>query len=103
MDLFQLHGCGTALVTPFHTDGSLDEQAMRRLHRRLGPLMQVLFIESNPIPVKAALAVMGHIDPSCRLPLVLPRPENQAKVEKVVQELGLLAGKEKEYVAGREN
>jgi dihydrodipicolinate synthase/N-acetylneuraminate lyase len=46
---------------------------------------------------------MGHIDPSCRLPLVLPQPENQAKVEKVLQELGLLAGKEKEYVAGREN
>lgn len=90
MELFQPHGCGTPLVTPFHTDGSLDEQAMRRLHRRLGPLMQVLFIESNPIPVKAALAA-------------LPRPENQAKVEKVLQELGLLAGKEKEYVAGREN
>jgi hypothetical protein len=46
---------------------------------------------------------MGHIDPSYRLPLVLPRPENQAKVEKVLQELGLLAGKEKEYVAGRED
>jgi len=46
---------------------------------------------------------MGHIDPSYRLPLVLPRPENQAKGEKTVQELGLLAGKEKEYVAGRED
>jgi hypothetical protein len=37
---------------------------------------------------------MGHSDPSYRLPLVLPRPENQAKVEKVLQEPGLLAGKE---------
>ena len=46
---------------------------------------------------------MGHIDPSYRLPLVLPRPENQAKVGKVRLELGLLAGKEKEYVAGRED
>ncbi len=48
MDLFRLHGCGTPLVTPFHTDGSLDEQAMRRLQWRLGPLMQVYSSKAIP-------------------------------------------------------
>jgi len=85
----------------------------RRLHRRLAPLMHVLFIESNPIPVKAALAAMGLIDPIYRLPLVPLHPENLAKVEKVLLDLGLLGVssepglyrtvKEKEYVAGGAN
>lgn len=63
----------------------------RRLNRRLLPLMQVNFIESSPIPVKAALAIMGLIEESYRLPLAPLKPENRAKLEKVVEELGLLA------------
>jgi len=76
-----------------------DFQAARREHRRLSPLMQVLFIESNPIPTKAALAAMGLIHLTYRLPLVPLQPENRAKLEKVLEQLGLVAGKEKEYVA----
>ena len=90
----------TELVTLCRTG---DFAAARRQHRRLSPLMQVLFIETNPIPVKAALAAMGLIHPVYRLPLVPLQPENRAKVEKVLQELGMLAGKEKEYVAGGAN
>ena len=76
-----------------------DFQSARREHRRLSPLMHALFIESNPIPVKAALAAMDMIHPTYRLPLVPMQPENRAKLEKVLQDFGLLASKEKEYVA----
>ncbi|MBI2818190.1 MAG: 4-hydroxy-tetrahydrodipicolinate synthase [Acidobacteria bacterium] len=67
-----------------------DFNAARRAHRKLSPLMQALFIESNPIPVKAALAAMGLIQPAYRLPLVPMQQENRSKVEKVLQELGVL-------------
>ncbi len=75
--------------------------AARREHRRLAPLMSALFVESNPIPVKAALAAMGMIHLAYRLPLVPLQPENRARLESVLEEFGLLAGKEKEYAPGR--
>jgi 4-hydroxy-tetrahydrodipicolinate synthase len=75
----------------------------RRIHRRLLPLMQVLFVEANPIPVKYALSAMGLIPLSYRLPLVPPSPETQAKVQKVLEELQLLPSREGAYVAGRAN
>jgi 4-hydroxy-tetrahydrodipicolinate synthase len=53
-------------------------------------LMNVNFIESNPIPAKAALAMMGLIEENYRLPLVRIAPANREKVAKVVEELGLL-------------
>jgi 4-hydroxy-tetrahydrodipicolinate synthase len=62
----------------------------REIHRRYLPLMEVNFVESNPIPVKAALALMGLIEPVYRLPMVPPQPANQAKIEKVLATLGLL-------------
>src|SRR5439155_2147170 len=67
----------------------------RELHYKLLPLMNVNFIESNPIPVKAALAMMGLIEENYRLPLVRITPANGEKVAKVIEELGLLqtAGK----------
>ena len=46
------------------------------MHRRLHALMEINFIESNPGPVKAALAMMGLIEPVYRLPVVPPRPES---------------------------
>jgi 4-hydroxy-tetrahydrodipicolinate synthase len=76
-----------------------DFAGARRLHRRLVPLMQVLFIESNPIPVKAALAAMGRIHRSYRLPLVPPHPDNEAKILAVLESLGLMPAKEKAYAA----
>jgi 4-hydroxy-tetrahydrodipicolinate synthase len=67
-----------------------DFPAARELQRRYLPLMEVNFIESNPIPVKAAMALMGLLGPVWRLPLVPPKPENLARIENVLQSLGLL-------------
>jgi 4-hydroxy-tetrahydrodipicolinate synthase len=64
----------------------------REIQRKYLPLMDVNFVESNPIPVKAAMALMGLLEPVWRLPLVPPSAQNQAKVEKVLQETGLLQG-----------
>ncbi len=63
----------------------------RRLHRRLLPLMLANFVESNPIPVKAALAMMGLIEENYRLPLVPMKPENKAKLQAALEAAGLLA------------
>jgi 4-hydroxy-tetrahydrodipicolinate synthase len=65
-------------------------EAARQLHFSLLPLMQVNFIETNPIPVKAALAMMGMIEEVYRLPMVPMKPENRAKLEKVLAAQGLL-------------
>jgi 4-hydroxy-tetrahydrodipicolinate synthase len=62
----------------------------RRLQRRFLPLMEVNFIESSPIPVKAAMAAMGLIEPVWRLPLCAPRPENEEKMRGVLECLGLV-------------
>ncbi len=62
----------------------------RALQRKYLPLMEVNFVESNPIPVKAALGLMGLLDPVYRLPMVPPKPENLAKIEKVLESVGLL-------------
>ena len=67
-----------------------DFEAARRIQRRFLPLMNVNFVESNPIPVKAGMALMGLLDPVYRLPLVPPSPASQAKIEKVLESVGLL-------------
>jgi 4-hydroxy-tetrahydrodipicolinate synthase len=68
-----------------------DYVAARQLHRRLFPLMQANFIESNPIPVKAGLAMMGLIEENYRLPMCRMKPENRSRLEEVMTEMGLLA------------
>ena len=67
-----------------------DFETARRLHARYLPLMNVNFVESNPIPVKAAMALMGLLDPVWRLPMCPPGKENLAKIEAVVEAAGLL-------------
>jgi 4-hydroxy-tetrahydrodipicolinate synthase len=62
----------------------------RELHYKLLPLMNANFIESNPIPVKAVLAMMGLIEENYRLPLVPITPGSREKLMKVVEECGLL-------------
>lgn len=62
------------------------------VHRRLFALMEVDFIEANPGPVKAALAMLGLIEPVWRLPMVPPRPESQEKIQEVLAGLGLIPG-----------
>jgi 4-hydroxy-tetrahydrodipicolinate synthase len=63
----------------------------RRNHRKYLALMQANFIESNPIPVKAVLAMMGRIEEAYRLPLCPMKKENRAKLEKIASDAGLLA------------
>jgi len=64
--------------------------AARQLFYKYLPLMEVNFIESNPIPVKAAMALMGLLEPVWRLPLTPPKPENLARIGRVLKDLGLL-------------
>ena len=66
-----------------------DFKAARALHTRLLPLMLVNFVESNPIPVKAAMARMGLLEEVYRLPLVPPREASRQKIEHVLSDLGL--------------
>ncbi len=65
----------------------------RHIHRKYLPLMQANFIESNPIPVKAVLAMMGKIEENYRLPLVPMKKETRARLEKIAAEVGLLASR----------
>src|SRR5207247_1599797 len=67
-----------------------DFAAARQIQARFLPLMNINFIESNPIPVKAAMALMGLLEPVWRLPMVPPSPANLAKIEKVLESAGLL-------------
>ncbi|HEY6265053.1 MAG TPA: 4-hydroxy-tetrahydrodipicolinate synthase [Candidatus Acidoferrum sp.] len=67
-----------------------DFQTAREIHRRFHPLMEINFVESNPIPVKAAMAEMGLLEPVWRLPLVAPKPENQARIRTVLESLELV-------------
>jgi 4-hydroxy-tetrahydrodipicolinate synthase len=61
-----------------------------QLHYRLLPLMNINFIESSPIPVKTALAMMGMIEESFRLPLVPITEPSRAKLKKVLEDLKLV-------------
>jgi 4-hydroxy-tetrahydrodipicolinate synthase len=62
----------------------------RAIHRRYLPLMEINFVESNPIPVKAALALMGLLNPVWRLPMVAPKVENLERIRAILESLELL-------------
>jgi 4-hydroxy-tetrahydrodipicolinate synthase len=66
-----------------------DFASARQLHTRLMPLLQVNFIESNPIPVKSAMAMMGLLEETYRLPMVPPRPASRERIAAVLRSLGL--------------
>jgi 4-hydroxy-tetrahydrodipicolinate synthase len=68
-----------------------DFATARRWHEKLFPLMQVNFVESNPIPVKFACARMGLCEEVYRLPMVPPSPASQSKILGVLKEFGLPA------------
>ena len=78
-------------LTHLALDGNYEEA--RKLNARLLPLMQMNFIETNPIPVKAALAMMGMIEEIYRLPMVPMKPENRAKLERILDAQGLIPHK----------
>jgi 4-hydroxy-tetrahydrodipicolinate synthase len=67
-----------------------DFSAAREIHRRVHALMEVNFVESNPGPVKTAMAQMGLLEPVWRLPLVAPKAENEARIRTVLESLDLL-------------
>jgi len=69
-----------------------DFAAARAIHRRILPLMQINFVESNPVPVKAAMAAMGLLEEVYRLPMCSPKPESREKIVKVLKALDLLKG-----------
>ena len=66
-----------------------DFRGARAEHQALLPLMLVNFIESNPIPVKAALAMLGLCEPVYRLPMVPPSEASAAKIRQTLIEAGL--------------
>jgi len=68
-----------------------DFSGARAIHRRHHALMETNFVESNPIPVKAAMAEMGLLEAAWRLPLVAPKAENQARIRAVLEALGLVS------------
>lgn len=70
-----------------------DFAAARRVQHKYLPLMEVNFVESNPIPVKAAMAKMGLLDPEWRLPLCAPGAASEARIEMVLHAVGLLEGR----------
>jgi 4-hydroxy-tetrahydrodipicolinate synthase len=65
-------------------------QGALKLHQQFYPLFKDLFIESNPIPVKAALAMLGRIEEEYRLPLVPMNPKNREVLRQTLVRCGLL-------------
>jgi len=68
-------------------EGNFEEA--RKLHYKLLPLFKAIFIETNPIPIKAALAIRGMIEEVYRLPLCPLRESNRTKLAQVLEELNL--------------
>ncbi len=69
-----------------------DFAAARAIHQRYFRLMEANFVETNPGPVKAAMALMGLLEPVFRLPLVPPKPDNLAKIRSALEAVGLVQG-----------
>ncbi len=63
-----------------------DLKAALKLHSRLFPIFRILFVETNPVPVKAALAMRGEIEEEYRLPLVPLSRENRAILQRTLEE-----------------
>ena len=68
-----------------------DWETARRIHRKYLPLMLANFIESNPLPVKAVLAMMGKMEEVYRLPMLPMRRDTRSKLQKVAAEAGLIS------------
>jgi 4-hydroxy-tetrahydrodipicolinate synthase len=68
-----------------------DWPTARALNRKYLPLMQANFIESSPLPVKAAMAMMGKIEEVYRLPLLPMRRDTRSRLQGIVTDVGLIA------------
>jgi 4-hydroxy-tetrahydrodipicolinate synthase len=68
-----------------------DFAAAREYQRQWFPLMEVNFVEANPQPVKAAMAMMGLLEPVWRLPMTPPSEASRAKIETILKSCGVLS------------
>jgi 4-hydroxy-tetrahydrodipicolinate synthase len=101
LPLIALGGCGLISVVANQIPGPMaklvkaaidgDAKTARQLQRRYQELMDVNFIESNPIPVKYGMSLMGLLQPVWRLPLTSPTAANKQKIEAVLVSAGLMA------------
>ncbi|NJB66730.1 4-hydroxy-tetrahydrodipicolinate synthase [Desulfobaculum xiamenense] len=100
LPLLALGGCGVISVVsnvmPAAMSGMCkafaegDIATARKLHYHMAPLCRALFSETNPIPVKTAVSMMGMCTEEFRLPLVPMQPDTRAALEKVMLESGVL-------------
>ena len=67
-----------------------DFAAAREIHNKYFHLIEANFVETNPGPAKAAMALMGLLEPVFRLPMVAPKPENLAKIRAALEAVGLI-------------
>lgn len=74
------------MITAFNKG---DLKTAKEMHHRMFPLIKAMFTETNPIPVKAACAMLGLIQPDIRLPMTQPDAENLDKIRKAMKEYGL--------------
>jgi len=101
LPVISLGGRGVVSVVSNQIPGAMSElasladrndfDAARKLQHSYFALMQVNFIEANPIPVKWAMSVMGLLEPVYRLPMVEPSAANKQKIGQVLESTGLLA------------
>ncbi len=68
-----------------------DFAGARQLQRKFLPLMEMNFIEPNPQPIKAAMAMMGLLKPVWRLPMIPPQPQTLVTIERVLSSLNMMA------------
>jgi 4-hydroxy-tetrahydrodipicolinate synthase len=69
-----------------------DFAVAHEIHQRYFRLMEANFVETNPGPVKAAMALMGLLEPVFRLPMVAPKPESLSKIRSALEAVGLAQG-----------
>ena len=85
------HLVGSQIHQMLDLIASGDVPAARKIHEELTPLFNALFITSNPIPVKAALDMLGRSAGPTRLPLVPATAQESARVRAALEDAGLLA------------
>jgi 4-hydroxy-tetrahydrodipicolinate synthase len=67
-----------------------DLEGARRLHYKMWPLIEAMFYETNPVPVKTAMKLLGKITGEVRQPLCPMSPGNEDKLRRVMQQYGLI-------------
>jgi len=100
LPLLAVGGCGVisvvANIIPKDVSGMVDAfingniEKARELHYKMLPLIKAMFIETNPIPVKTAMVMMGMIEEALRLPMCKMQDENRDKLKSALKDYGLL-------------